>query len=129
MPDKRKYIILLADDDYLNYVYYSEILESDMFDIIYVDNGKDAVKECINNKNIDLVLMDMKMPYISGEKAIEKIRSFNLDVPVLIQSAYLSKDNESKIKSLPLVDFISKPVREDLLLSKISCMLSIDCKL
>lgn len=122
---KEKFTILLADDDYLNHVFYNEILPEDKFEIIYFDNGRDAVIECRDNSNIDLVLMDMRMPQIDGMRAIRKIRQFNSELPILIQSAYISQDDFNQISSMHNIDFIDKPVREELLLSKMHKLLKL----
>ncbi len=120
---KEKYTILLADDDYLNHLYYKEILSPELFDIIYVLNGRDAIFECRENSDIDLVLMDMRMPYIDGKRAISKIRQFNKDLPILIQSAYTSSDDEKLASSIRFIDYISKPVKEEELLKKVNKLL------
>jgi CheY-like chemotaxis protein len=126
---KEKYTILLADDDYLNNLYYREILSTEEFEIIYVSNGRDAILECKDNIVIDLVLMDMRMPHIDGLRAIRKIRQFNKELPILIQSAYISGDDLKAIKSLDYVDYISKPIKEDEFFRKIYSLLSVNCKL
>ncbi len=126
---KQKYTILLADDDYLNNLYYREILPIDKFEIIFVSNGKDAILECKDNSAIDLVLMDMRMPQIDGMRAIRKIRQFNKKLPILIQSAYLSADDLKAVACIDAIDFISKPIKEDELIQKINNLLSVNCNL
>lgn len=124
---KQKYIILLADDDYLNHLYYREILPQEDFDIIYVTNGRDAIAECKNNPDIDLVLMDIRMPEIDGLMAIRKIRTFNPQVAILVQSAFLTSEDLIMIKKINMLDYISKPVKEDELLRKISHLIGVNC--
>lgn len=125
---KSKYKILLVDDDYLNYLYYSEIIPTDSYEIQYVNNGKDAIKICKQDDKIDLVLMDIKMPGFDGITAIEKIRVFNSEIPIIIQSAYISERELKKLTSLGFVDYVYKPVREKDLLKKINQMIGVGCK-
>ncbi len=127
---KSKYKILLVDDDYLNFLYYSEIIPPDTYEIIYVNNGNEAVKICQTNKDIDLILMDIKMPGLDGEKALRKIRSFNQDIPVLIQSAYLDEYELDLLLADGATDYVYKPVREEELLKKITKIIGVklnDC--
>ncbi len=120
---KEKYTILLVDDDYLNHLYYKEILSPDLYEIIYVTNEIEAISECRENKNIDLVLMDFRMPGIDGKKTVCSIRKYNKNLPILMQSAYIDKEYIKSIEKQHLIDFISKPVKENELLEKINNLL------
>ncbi len=120
----RKTNILLADDDYLNYLFLREILSSAEFNIVYVENGFKAVEECRVNKDIDLILMDLKMPNLSGTEAIEKIRSFNKDVPIIVQSAYSDKSELDSIKGFDRIYFLHKPYNEEVLVEKVRGILN-----
>lgn len=57
-------------------------------DTITAGSGEEAIEICRNNSSIDLVLMDIKMPGLNGYQALEKIRSFRKDLPVIAQTAY-----------------------------------------
>ena len=73
------------------------------------------MEACRNNPDIDLVLMDIKMPIMNGCEATRQIRQFNKDVVIIAQTAYgLEGDRERAIES-GCNDYISKPISIDLL--------------
>ncbi|MDD3741957.1 MAG: response regulator [Bacteroidales bacterium] len=122
----KKYRILIADDDSLNYLYYKEILDNQIYDIIYVDNGLKAIETLKENpETIDLILMDMKMPDMDGFTATNEIRKFNLTIPIIAQTAYAYREDYEKAINAGCSDYISKPIREDILISKIEKLLKI----
>ncbi len=116
MPDKPR--ILIADDESLNYLFYCEIIDQEKYEIIYVSNGIEAVNT-VKAGNISLVLMDMKMPEMDGFSATIEIRKFNTEVPIIAQTAYAFKEDFDKAISVGCTDYISKPIHEELLISKI----------
>ncbi len=117
--------ILIADDESLNYLFYREIIDPDKYDIIYVDNGNDVVKTIREKGNeISLILMDMKMPGMDGFTATAEIRKFNKDIPIIAQTAYAYKDDFDKALKAGCNDYLSKPIHEEVLISKIESFLS-----
>lgn len=122
----KKYCILIADDDSLNYLFYKEILNEEIYDTIYVENGIDAIKTLQENTGkIDLILMDMKMPDMDGFTATREIRKFNTEIPILAQTAYAYREDLEKTLEVGCSDFISKPIHEDILNAKIEKLLNI----
>lgn len=123
----KRYRILIADDESLNYLYYREILSDLIYDIIYVDNGIKAIETLKNNPDsIDLIMMDMKMPDMDGFTATNEIRKFNTTIPILAQTAYAYREDYEKAIHAGCSDYISKPIKEDVLVSKIEKLLKIN---
>lgn len=82
-------------------------------EILSARTGEEAVNICHNNPDIDLVLMDIRIPKIDGYEATEQIREFNKDVIIIAQTAYgLSGDKEKSIAS-GCNDYIAKPINQD----------------
>ncbi|MDD2636124.1 MAG: response regulator [Bacteroidales bacterium] len=116
----KKYKILVADDESLNFLFYSEIINPEKFELIYVENGKDAIKTVYEmGDEISLVLMDMKMPELDGFAATREIRKFNTSIPIIAQTAYAYKEDYDNAIAAGCNDYISKPIHEDELLAKI----------
>ncbi|MGE5406668.1 MAG: PAS domain-containing protein, partial [Methanosarcina sp.] len=80
--------ILIAEDEYINFLYLKEILQSDKVEIIHAINGKVAVDICRKDEDIDLVLMDLMMPEMDGSSAAKIIRTFKPGIPIILQTAY-----------------------------------------
>ncbi len=111
--------ILIADDDEISATLLSMALRSMSKKVLRVKNGFDAVEACRNNPDIDLIMMDIKMPGMDGYEATQLIRQFNNSVYILAQTAFgLTADREKSIKS-GCNDYISKPIDVKLLKSKI----------
>jgi len=122
----RKYCILIADDESLNHLFYREILSEDTYDIIFTENGIEAINALQENSGkIDLILMDMKMPDMDGFTATREIRKFNSEIPIIAQTAYAYRDDFDKAIDAGCNDYISKPIHEDILNSKIEKLLNV----
>jgi CheY-like chemotaxis protein len=78
--------------------------------MIKVDNGVKAVEACRKNPDINLVLMDIKMPEMDGYEATRQIREFNKKVIIIAQTAYgLAGDREEAIAA-GCNEYVSKPI-------------------
>ncbi|MEI6050009.1 MAG: response regulator, partial [Bacteroidota bacterium] len=69
---------------------------------------------CQNNPDIDLILMDIKMPDMNGYKATRKIRTFNKEAVIIMQTAVVSDGKEKTIEA-GCNDYILKPINKNLL--------------
>jgi CheY-like chemotaxis protein len=108
--------ILVAEDDELSYAFLTRCLRKINKEILHAVTGVEAVDECRNNPDIDLILMDIHMPYMNGYEATRQIRQFNKNVVIIAQTAYgLTGDREKSIKS-GCNDYISKPINKENLL-------------
>ncbi len=111
-----KKTILIAEDDVNNFFFMGILLSKSGLDIIHASNGEEAVEICKSGKHIDLILMDIQMPIMDGYEAIEIIKKIKPDLPVIIQTAYTFESVEEKILSLGCDDYISKPIKREVLL-------------
>jgi CheY-like chemotaxis protein len=88
-------------------------MQNKNFKILRAINGQEAVDICINNPNIDLVLMDIKMPLMNGFEALEQIRPIRPTLPIIAQTAYSSSDDKLKIEEAGFTDYITKPLNRE----------------
>ncbi len=109
--------ILIAEDEEVNFLYLSALLETyDLpLNILHAKHGKEAVEKCKENRKINLVFMDMKMPIMSGFEATGQIKEIYKDLPVIAQTAYSTKEDKEKAISAGCDDFISKPINKDMI--------------
>ena len=72
-----KEVILIAEDEIINFLYLEALFESYPFKIIHAKNGKEAIQMLEENEAISLILMDIKMPIMNGIEATMEIRKKN----------------------------------------------------
>lgn len=105
--------ILIAEDDFYNYLYIEKLLGSNNFNLIRACNGKEAVDLCMENQNIKLVLMDIKMPVMNGYEALMKIKVINPLLPVVAQTAYAMPEDITRLKQEGFDGFLLKPIKRN----------------
>lgn len=114
---KNRKTALVAEDNQLNFNLIKAYLGTINFNVIQAVNGSDAVEICKTREDIDLILMDIKMPGMDGYTAIRKIREFLPDVLIIAQTAY--PDNKENAICKGCNDFISKPFTIEQFISKV----------
>jgi len=119
-----KFKILVAEDEDINFIYISEMLPFENFEIVHAKNGKQAIELFESIKDFSLVLMDAKMPLIDGYDAAIAIKSMNNQIPVIMQTAYCSQDEIRKAFEAGCDDFIAKPIDKELFKRKINNFLN-----
>jgi two-component system cell cycle response regulator DivK len=115
--------VLIAEDEDANFMLLEEYLESTGIQIIRANNGQEVVDIC-REKLPDLILMDMRMPIKTGYEAVAELRSLNILVPIIAQTAYRMVGDKDKVIKEGCNDFIYKPLDESDLLKKMSKFLS-----
>jgi PAS domain S-box-containing protein len=109
--------ILIVDDDETSDLLISIMLTEISREILHAKSGLEAIELSRNNPDIDLILMDIKMPVMGGYEATRQIRQFNKDVIVIAQTAYgLTGDREKAIEA-GCNEHLSKPIIKNELLS------------
>ncbi len=112
-------IILVAEDEDINWFLLNQMLSSYNFRLLRAVNGREAVELCKANENINLVLMDIKMPEMNGYEALEEIRRFKPALPVIAQTAYALPPDVERLKK-SFSDYVTKPINRHLLMEKIT---------
>jgi CheY-like chemotaxis protein/two-component sensor histidine kinase len=106
-------IILVAEDDTINFLLLKKIIELKNHTVIRAKNGQEAVDICTENPNITMVFMDIKMPILDGYQAFEIIKVIKPELPVIAQTAYSSFEDKEKIMQLGFTDCITKPLDKE----------------
>ncbi|MEK8180179.1 ATP-binding protein [Flavobacterium buctense] len=106
-------LILIAEDDNINFLLFQKMMQHKNYEIIRAVNGREAVEICLSNPNIDLVLMDIKMPVMTGFEAIEQIQPMRENLPIIAQTAYSSSEDKAKIEEAGFTDYITKPLNRE----------------
>ncbi len=114
-------VILIAEDEVMNYMYLEEALKETKAKVIWCKNGKEAVDKIITQKiKVNLVLMDIKMPEMNGYEATKRIKAYDSKLPVVIQTAFAMPEERKKGFDVGGDEYIEKPIRQNKLLSVIN---------
>ncbi|MBQ9212498.1 MAG: response regulator, partial [Bacteroidales bacterium] len=116
--------ILVAEDEDMNIIYMQEVLSETKAKVLWAKNGEEAVKIAKENPQIDLILMDIKMPIMDGYTATRKIREFNQNVIIIAQTAYALTGEKEKTIAAGCNYYITKPIEIKILMNTLSGFLN-----
>lgn len=120
--------ILVVEDIKLNKLLIKTLLDDFGFDHDIVSNGKEAIDK-LPYKHYDLILMDLQMPVMNGFEATEYIRKYlNPTIPIMALTADVTTVDLNKCKQVGMNDYVSKPINEKILYSKILALLEKDAE-
>lgn len=105
--------ILIAEDDEASQLLLTATLGKFAKVILTATTGIEAVEACKQNPDIDLILMDIRLPEMSGYEAISLIREFNKNVIIIAQTAYGFSSDREKAIEVGSNDYISKPIEQE----------------
>ncbi len=108
---------LIVEDDKTSEILIKRFIKQFTNDILIARNGIEAVDMCQNNPDIQLILMDIQLPEISGYEASRRIRQFNKDVIIIAQTAYALSSDHEKALAAGCNSHITKPIQKDQLMN------------
>ncbi len=100
---------LIIDDDTSSRNALTELLMKENFSVESAEDGWEGVTRLKKNE-YDLVFLDVRMPTLDGEQVLAIVSKFSKPLPVIIVSAYLTKERVVKLKNLGAKGFLTKPV-------------------
>jgi len=120
--------ILLVEDNAINQFVAASFLQQCDIEVTLANHGLEAL-EILSKKKFDLVLMDLHMPVMDGYEACSRIRSgshsvLQKDIPILALTADAFSDVRQKVMGTGMQDFITKPLKKEVLLSKLTALFS-----
>ena len=108
--------ILIAEDDPSSRYLFEKALKKTRANLFFVNDGFEAVKMVQENTEIDLVIMDIRLPRMDGLEATVKIKELNPELPIIIQTAYAMQATHDEAVSCGCDEFITKPIKTETLL-------------
>lgn len=112
--------ILLAEDDTTNTEYFKALFLDTPLKVLYATNGKEAVQLYVENPEIDVVLMDIRMPILDGVEAAQLILEKDKKAKIIAQTANAMASDAKKYLERGFIDYIPKPINKEELLKKIA---------
>jgi PAS domain S-box-containing protein len=113
--------ILVAEDDDTNFYYLNALITRETeAEVLHASNGREAIELFKANRDIALILMDMKMPEIDGFEATRQIKLINPNVHIIAITAYAMSGDEERTMAAGCDGYLSKPINKKSLMDKIS---------
>lgn len=117
--------ILIVDDNKLNIKVAKRALESFNFQIDECENGQECLNKIVLGQEYDVILMDIMMPIMSGERALRELKKNpNFNTPVIALTADAISGSEKKYLEEGFVDYIAKPFSKDQIKVKLDRILA-----
>jgi PAS domain S-box-containing protein len=111
--------VLIVEDDEVNYIYLSEVMSGIKAKVLHTRNGADTLKLFKRNNQIDIVLMDIKLPDMSGYEVTKELKKIKPSVYVVAQTAYAMTGDREKALESGCNEYLAKPIRQEELLDLI----------
>ncbi|HEX8251515.1 MAG TPA: BTAD domain-containing putative transcriptional regulator [Thermoanaerobaculia bacterium] len=119
--DARK-TVMVVEDNVLNRELTNALLKSAGYNVVLAKDGAEALM-MIGRERIDLILLDIDLPFIDGHKVLEALHEKGIDVPAIFISGLAGEEPEVKAFSIGAADFIRKPVKNTVLLARVAKVL------
>ncbi len=111
IPDWSGKVILVAEDEEINYMLLENILAKTNVELYRAENGQKAINLFIENQSkIDLILMDIRMPEVNGAEAARQILDIAPDTVIIAQTAYVMPEDKDQYVSAGIKAVIAKPI-------------------
>ena len=112
-------VILLVEDEPMCRLFFKSAFQNTKVIFFFAYNGEDAISMVKELPEIDLVLMDIKLPLMNGLEATRQIKQIRPDLPIIAQTAYAMNNDRIKAIEAGCDDYVSKPIQLDVLMDKI----------
>lgn len=115
-PQKIKYnwekrTVLIVEDEPSNRDFLKELLKISGVKLFIAQTGKEAIEISRRVKELDLILMDIRLPDMSGNEVTRRIKQLNPSIPIIAQTAYAMESDKEKSLDAGCDNFITKPIQ------------------
>ncbi len=112
--------VMVVDDELQVRNIARQMLESQGYTVLEAQSGEEAIEiASAQGKNLDIVILDLGMPGMGGEKCLEKLKSIHPEIQVIVATGYATDEQAERVKSLGASSFLNKPYRMKNLLFEI----------
>jgi two-component system, cell cycle response regulator DivK len=108
--------ILIVEDEKVSQYFFEKALGKSQANLLFVNNGLEAVEIIRKDNVIDLILMDIRLPQMNGIEATYKIKEINPKIPIIVQTAYALRSSQEEAIKSGCDEYITKPIRIETLL-------------
>lgn len=114
--------VLVVEDNVLNRELTNAVLKSAGYNVLLAKDGAEALM-LIGREHVDLLLLDVDLPFIDGHKVLEALHEKGIDVPAIFISGLPGEEPEVRAFAIGAADFIRKPVKNTILLARVAKVL------
>lgn len=111
--------ILVAEDVESNFIFLNSLLKPTGAMIMWAKDGREAIDIIAQNPDIDLILMDIRMPVLNGIEATRMLRHQKCMIPIIAQTAHAFAEDKKEVLEAGCQDYIAKPINPTSLIEKI----------
>ena len=116
--DDRK-TVLIVEDNVLNRELTTALLKTSGYNVQVAQDGAEALM-LLGRQSVDLMLLDIDLPFIDGHRLLQALKEKGIDVPAIFISGLPGEEPELKAFQIGAIDFIRKPVKNNVLLARIA---------
>ena len=117
--------VLVVEDNVLNRELTSALLKSEGYEVTVAQDGADALM-MLGRERVDLMLLDIDLPFIDGHQLLEALHEKGIQVPAIFLSGLPGDEPELRAFRIGAADFIRKPVKNNVLLARVARVLKTD---
>ena len=117
--EDRRQTVLIVEDNVLNRELMTQLLKSAAYNVVVAKDGAEALMS-IGKQRIDLLLLDVDLPYIDGHNLLAAVHDNGLEIPAIFISGLPGEEVELKAFQVGATDFIRKPVKNNVLLARVA---------
>lgn len=110
-------VIMIVEDEEISRFFFKKSLKKTNANLLFANDGINAIEMIKENPEIDIVLMDIRLPRMNGIEATVEIKQINPEIPIIIQTAYAMDSALFEAEESGCDGFITKPIDTRLLLA------------
>ena len=114
--------MLVVEDNVLNRELTNALLKQAGYQVLVAKDGAEALM-IVGRQKVDLMLLDVDLPFIDGHSLLKAVRENGLEIPAIFISGVPGEDVEIKAFEIGAADFIRKPVKNNVLLARVGKVL------
>ena len=122
-PKSDRKTVLIVEDNVLNRELTTALLKSAGYEVEVAQDGADALM-LLGRQKVDLLILDIDLPFIDGHRLLEAVKEKGIEVPAIFLSGLPGDEPELKAFQIGAADFIRKPVKNNVLLARVSRVLA-----
>jgi DNA-binding SARP family transcriptional activator len=111
--------VLVVEDNQLNRDLANAVLSTAGYSVLVAEDGAEALM-ILGREHVDLMLLDIDLPFIDGHSLLQAVREKGINVPAIVISGLPGEEPEIRALSIGAVDFIHKPVKNSVLLARVA---------